>query len=222
MTRYLKTGWAGGYPSLAMERDRFVWLRGRGVPVPEVFDHGSSDGIEWLLTFALPGEPATAPRHLAEPRKTVAILAEGLRAFHEIDPAGCPFDHRLGATLAHIADRVRRADIEATGLHSDHGDLTVDEAFERLVATVPTAERIVLTHGDYCFPNVLIGSGHAVGYLDLGEMGLADRWRDLAVATWSVSWNVGPGLEDLFLEAYGAGWDIERRDFYRLMYDLES
>lgn len=61
-----------------------------------------------------------------------------------------------------------------------------------------------------------------MGYLDLGEVGLSDRWRDLAVGTWSVTWNVGPGYEDLFLAAYGTDWDTARRDLYRLLYDLES
>ena len=36
----------------------------------------------------------------------------------------------------------------------------------------------------------------------------ADRWWDLAVATWSTVWNIGPGWEDDFLRAY----EIERDD----------
>jgi len=34
---------------------------------------------------------------------------------------------------------------------------------------------------------VLLGAGRVVGYLDLGEVGIADRSRDLAVATWSMT-----------------------------------
>lgn len=37
-----------------------------------------------------------------------------------------------------------------------------------------------------------------------------------------MTWNVGPGYEDLFLAAYGTDWDTARRDLYRLLYDLES
>lgn len=29
-------------------------------------------------------------------------------------------------------------------------------------------------------------------------------------------------MSDLFLDAYGADWDPERRDLYRLLYHLES
>jgi kanamycin kinase len=80
----------------------------------------------------------------------------------------------------------------------------------------------VVCHGDYCLPNILIESGIPTGFLDLGELGVADRWWDLAVATWSVTWNLGPGYEGLFLEEYGVQRDPAREEFYRLLYDVAS
>lgn len=220
--RYLKAGFMGAYPSLAGERDRLLWLRASGVPVPEIVDFGSDEGVEWLVTVALGGASATDERHLADPRATVRTLAEGLRAVHAIDPADCPFDHRVQPTLDHIRERVERDDIDPAGWHEDHRHHTVYTALAELEDDAPTVEDVVVTHGDYCFPNVMIAGGRAVGFLDVGEAGLGDRWRDLAVATWSVSWNVGTGLEGLFLEAYGAPLDRERLAYYRLLYDLES
>lgn len=220
---YLKAAPAGMFPSLAAERDRMVWLHDHGMSVPEVLDYGQDNDVEWLVTAALPGRPATDEPHLREPERTVPILAEGLRAFHELDPTGCPFDWRIPRAVDHATARVRRGDVDRTGFNEPHLHLTASEALERLHAMLPLDEPdLVVSHGDYCFPNVMIDDGAVVGYLDLGEAGVADRWRDLAVATWSVTWNVGPGYEDLFLEAYGADWDLERRDFYRLLYDLES
>lgn len=32
-------------------------------------------------------------------------------------------------------------------------------------------------------------------------LGVADRWADLAVATWSTTWNYGPGWEEPVLDA---------------------
>jgi len=86
----------------------------------------------------------------------------------------------------------------------------------------PASEDLVVCHGDYCFPNVLIEGDEVTGFVDLGELGVADRWWDLAVATWSVTWNAGPGWEDVFLEAYGVERDQARTAFYRLLYDLVS
>jgi kanamycin kinase len=49
---------------------------------------------------------------------------------------------------------------------------------------------------------------------------VGDRWSDLAVATWSLSWNFGPGWEDTLLEAYGVDPDPVRTAYYRLLWDL--
>ena len=64
--------------------------------------------------------------------------------------------------------------------------------------------------------------GHWCGHVDLGSLGVADRWADLAVATWSTQWNYGPGYEDAVLAAYGVTPDAVRTHYYRLLWDLSS
>jgi kanamycin kinase len=51
---------------------------------------------------------------------------------------------------------------------------------------------------------------------------VADRWRDVAVASWSTMWNVGPGYEETFIREYGLEPDWDRIRFYRLLYDLRA
>jgi hypothetical protein len=43
---------------------------------------------------------------------------------------------------------------------------------------------------------------------------------DLAIATWSTTWNYGPGWEIPLLDAYGIAPDPERTRYYRLLWDL--
>ncbi len=130
----------------------------------------------------------------------------------------------MDAALKHGRRRILGEGIPKSegDFHEEHLHLAPAGALEVLEQTRPDSEDVVLCHGDYCFPNILIEDGKATGYLDLGEMGLADRWWDLAVATWSCDWNVGPGYQDLFLESYGMERDEERIAYYRLMYDLSS
>lgn len=206
------------------ELARLVWAKGWPLPVAEVIDAGSVDGVDWLLLAGLPGRDATVHPLRREPETLVPILARALRAFHETPVEDCPFDFRLDAALA-LAERRVRAGlvVPETDFHTEHGHLTPQLALEELRAQRPAEEDVVLCRGDYCLPNVLIDEQHRVtGYLDLGELGTADRWWDLAVATWSVTWNLGPGWEDLFLEAYGIKLDPERCAYYRLMYDMVS
>jgi aminoglycoside phosphotransferase len=73
-----------------------------------------------------------------------------------------------------------------------------------LLADIPPVDRLVVCHGDSCAPNTLLtDDGRWSGHVDLGELGVADRWADLAVATWSTEWNYGPGWDKLLLQAYG-------------------
>ncbi len=222
-TLYVKVLAHGLYPTLRDERLRIEWACDR-LPVAPVVDHGSDERVEWLVLSALPGRDATHPDLIADPATTVSILARALRAFHEVPADDCPFDFTLNAALEHGRRRVEGDGVPASkgDFHEEHLHLSPRAALEVLERTRPDREDVVLCHGDYCFPNILIEDRRAVGYLDLGEMGLADRWWDLAVATWSCDWNVGPGYQDLFLESYGIERDEERIAYYRLLYDLAS
>jgi kanamycin kinase len=89
-------------------------------------------------------------------------------------------------------------------------DLAAEAALDRL-ADAPPADKLVVCHGDSCAPNTLLtGDGRCSGHVDLGELGVADRWADLAVATWSTTWNYGPGWETALLDAYGIAPDPDR------------
>lgn len=81
-------------------------------------------------------------------------------------------------------------------------------------------DRLVVCHGDACAPNTLVGEdGTWTAHVDLGSLGVADRWADLAAATWSTQWNYGAGFEDVLLEAYGVDPDPVRLAYYRALWD---
>ncbi len=198
------------------------WARDH-LPVPEVLDCGADGNVEWMLTAALPGRDATTPELKADPRALVTLLAQGLRRFHEAPVNECPFNFTLEVAIDQVRDRVAAGLVNPeTDFHPEHRHHTPRSALAELERTRPATEDLVVCHGDYCLPNVLIDDGKVVGFLDLGEVGIADRWLDLAVGPWSVTWNLGPGWEEQFLSAYGIDADQERIAFYRLLYDLSS
>lgn len=219
---FLKLARPGVHPSLAAEVERTVWAGGH-LPVPRVLDRGSDIGVSWLLTEGLGGDDATDDRWSGDPRRLVRSLGEGLRRFHEAPAVECPFDFRLDAALAQVGRRVDEGLVSPDeDFHAEFAHLSADDALKRLEATRPREESLVVCHGDYCAPNILIQDWRAVGFVDLGELGVADRWWDLAVATWSVEWNFGPGLQEVLLAAYGIERDPKRIAFYRLLYDVVS
>ncbi|MGN6522034.1 MAG: phosphotransferase, partial [Actinomycetes bacterium] len=178
-------------------------------PVPRLLAAGTADGEAWLVTAALDGDSAVHPRWLGRPAEAVRAIGEGLRLLHESAPVGgCPFDWS-------VAERLRRR-AAFLRTHPAPADLAPAPALDEQ----PDIDVRVVCHGDPCSPNTLVGAdGRFAGIVDLGTLGVADRWADLAVATASATWNFGPGWEDLLLEAYGVARDDARMDFYRRLWD---
>jgi kanamycin kinase len=220
---FVKVVRAGHFPTALGEAARMKWARDH-VPVPEVLATGSDGSVEWIVTAALPGLDATRHPLRADPERLVPILARGLAAFHAAAPVDtCPFDFRASAAIAHATERVRNGIVKPTDLHPEHAHFTVETAARELERLASASEDLVVCHGDYCFPNVLLDDrGTITGYVDLGELAVADRWWDVAIGAWSTTWNIGQGWEELFYESYGIEPDARRIRFYRLLYDLVS
>lgn len=190
-------------------------------PVPRVLDQGADDDGSWLVTAAVPGESAVAKRWKAAPQTAVAAIGEGLRAMHEALPVPiCPFSWTAEDRLTDARERARHGHIDPAHWHPIHHPLGMEQALERL-ADIPPVDELVVCHGDACAPNTLLSEdGRWSGHVDLGALGVADRWADLAIATWSTEWNYGPGWDGLLLDAYGAVPDPGRTRYYRLLWDL--
>ena len=220
--RFAKVDRAGRFPTLPGEAERMVWAAPY-LPVPRVVACEVMASATILLTEALPGRDATDPCWRDDLPALVLAFGRGLRSFHEaVGEEWCPFRFETARALDHVRRRVRTDDIDPAGFHEEHASLTPAAALDELESTAPEGEDLVVCHGDYCPPNVLLEERSVTGYVDLGELGVADRWWDVAVGAWSAAWNFGVKLEPLFFEGYGIAPDPARIRFYRLLYDLVS
>lgn len=203
---------------LSAEAARMRWAAPY-TPVPEPLAQGSDATGSWLVTRGLPGQNAVSPRWRAEPATAVEQIGLGLRAFHDALPvAGCPYDWSVATRRADLDEHPERW--RPSRWNEDHRHLSVSEVRARL-ADPPEVDRLVVGHGDTCAPNTLLtDDGRWSGHVDLGLLGVVDRWADLAVATWSLGWNYGPGWERQLLAAYGVEPDGRRTAYYRLLWDL--
>lgn len=219
--RFLKVRAVEDTPRLLAEAARLRWARDH-LPVPRVVGCGTEEDVDWLVVDALPGRDATGPELKAQPERLVPLLARGLRRFHEAPVEACPFRLTVRDALVTVRQRVADGQAHHADLHTEFRHLSLDDAVAMLDELAPEEKSLVVCHGDYCFPNVLIEGDAVTGYLDVGELAVADPWWDVAVASWSTTWNVGPGWENVFLDAYGVEPDPPRMTFYRLLYDLIS
>jgi kanamycin kinase len=198
---------------LRQEAERLAWAS-RFTPVPRVVDAGEDASGFWMLTEALPGRSAVDARWRANPEKAVQAIAYGLRQLHENLPVDeCPFDWG-------VEYRLERSPRDLSHADEPHRSIPIDVAWAR-ATDPPPVDQLVVCHGDACSPNTLLGDdGEWSGHVDLAALGTADRWADLAVASWALNWNYGPGWEPLFFATYGIEPDPERIAYYRLLWDL--
>ncbi len=214
---FVKWAPAASRAVITAEAARLAWAW-PFTPVPRVLAEGGDEYGSWLVTSPVEGESAASGRWRAEPRTAVRAVGEGLRAMHESLPsASCPFSWSAQSRLAEIYRQLSAGSIAADWWPGAGGRLRVGEALDLLAAT-PPADLLVVCHGDSCAPNTLLdGDGRWCGHVDLGDLGVADRWADLAIATWSADLNYGPGWQGELLAAYGIGPDPERTRYYRLL-----
>ncbi|MHB1801150.1 MAG: phosphotransferase [Actinomycetes bacterium] len=205
---------------LDQEAVRLAWAAPL-TPVPRVVDEGRDAAGSWIVTAALPGENAVSDRWQADPATAVAAIGRGLQALHEGLPVeSCPFSWSAEDRLADAHRRASAGALEPQAWHPIHRSLGVDRAL-RILVDQPPVDQLFVCHGDACAPNTLLTEdGHWSGHVDLGALGVADRWADLAIATWSTEWNYGPGWETQLLDAYGVDPDPDRTRYYRLLWDL--
>lgn len=134
----------------------------------------------------------------------------------------CPFFWSVQDRISRVRGRIVRGETLPTNWHEEFRGLANDEIL-RVLDSPPPLDEIVVCHGDACAPNTLINqSGQWVGNVDMARLGVADRWADLAIATWSTQWNYGPGWEDLFYDSYGIDPNQGKIRFYRLLWNLDE
>lgn len=184
-----------------------------GTPLaPRPLDY-ASDERDLLLTETLCGTPATDERFLSRPEALAAALGQTLRAFHGLLD-GAEFQFSNSSTT--LIDDARKG-IAAGKFESNYteflGIKERSEACRIFEENAPFLSDDVITHGDYCLPNILFDDtlGFA-GFLDLGGAGKGDRHFDIYWARWSLWYNLESDMWfDTFLDAYGRELYDERR-----------
>ncbi|MDA3625617.1 aminoglycoside 3'-phosphotransferase [Saccharopolyspora sp. WRP15-2] len=221
--QFVKWTPAGSGIDLAAEVARLRWAA-KFTVVPRVLDQGADEAGAWIVTHGLPGRTAVDDRWKRDPGTAVRAIGAGLRALHDALPvADCPFDWSAEKRLEAVRSRAAADRIDPADWHEDLQHIGTVERALGVLTDIPPADELVVCHGDACAPNTLVGDdGTCTGHVDLGALGVADRWADLAIATWSTQWNYGPGWEDPLLEAYGIAPDQERITYYRLLWELSD
>lgn len=191
------------------------WLN-QWISVPTVIQHiKNQNGVFFLMT-AIPGENLADFSKKIDTTECLILGAQYLRQIHSIPIEGSPFYRGLNVTLKLAEQHLHLGLVDETDFDKQRLGLTAQQVFDNLQLSRPMNEELVFTHGDYCFPNIIVDNGKISGVVDLGRAGVADRYQDIALFLRSFQFNIGAPDIDLFLKEYSLidSLDLQKIEFY--------
>ncbi len=207
------------------------WLDGN-LPVPKIFGYEIYEGKSYLLMSRVQGEMSCVEYYLEHPHVLLEALAQGLQMLWNVDITDCPNVRDLEAELAEARVRVEQGLVDVDNAEPDtfgeNGFESPVHLLKWLEENRPVCES-VFSHGDFCLPNVFLQDGQVSGFIDLGDAGVGDKWRDIALCYRSLKHNFdgtfgGKVYEDfkpdLLFEALGIEPDWEKLRYYILLDEL--
>lgn len=218
---FVKHGTGHTADDVTDEMTRLLWLSGR-VTVPDVTAFVRASEQAWLVTTALPGETAHARLVATEEAREAVVdaLASLLRQIHALPVDECPFSAGLAIKLKLARARIDGGLVDTDDFDRERQGWSAEDVWHALQTTGTPFEDLVVTHGDLSLDNVLIHSGAVTGCIDVGRLGVADRYQDLAIL-WNNLGEFGPGLQERFLREYGLpAPDKQTLQFYVLLDEL--
>lgn len=203
------------------------WLAGR-LPVPQVLSYEQTAENDFLLMRRLPGRMACDQTYLARPDLLLPLLAEAIRMLWRVDVAACPRKRGLDEELREAEARLEAGLVDTQDAEPDTygpwGFASPEKLLHWLEDNRPPLEP-VFSHGDCCLPNIFFDGGRVSGFIDLGDAGVADKWRDLALCHRSLRHNTdgtygftAPGLNaDRLFGALGIRPEWDKLRYYVLL-----
>ena len=215
------------------EQNMVTWLDGQ-VPVPEIPVYYAEDGIAYTLMTKVKGKMLCDEEYLNNPKQLIRCVAEGLRMLWKVDVTHCPFrtsrlENRLKQARHNVENNLVDMDNVDPETFGEGGFRNPEELLRWLERNRPQ-EDIVLTHGDFCLPNIFAEGNRISGFIDLGKMGPADRWQDIAIALRSLKDNFAGNhnggkkyldfTPQMLLDELGLDMDYEKQRYYALLDEL--
>lgn len=207
------------------------WLDGK-IPVPKVVAYEVVGGKSYLLMSKIEGKMSCDEYYLERPKELLALLAKGLEMLWQVDISDCPRCRDIDAELKEAKYRVENGlvdidDVEPTTF-GEGGFESPAHLLKWLEDNRPEYEP-VLSHGDYCLPNIFLKDGEVSGFIDLGDTGVGDKWRDIALCYRSLKWNFDGSFggkvyddfdPDMLFKALGIEKNVDKLKYYILLDEL--
>lgn len=218
---FLKHGKDAIADDITDEMVRLRWLAGH-MPVPTVARFVGTPGNAWLLMTALPGETAYEVLEACPDARSAVVdaLAMFLRRLHSIPVSHCPFTSGHDHRLARARERIDAGLVDEDDFDEEREGWTAEQVWGAMQRLLPLASDPVVAHGDFSLDNVLMVNGEVIGCIDVGRLGIADRYQDLAIL-WNSLGEFDASLQHRLFAQYGiTDPDCRKLQFHLLLDEL--
>lgn len=167
------------------------WLQGR-IPVPRIEAYCTEDEEAYCLMSRIYGKMACDEAYMTNPQKLMDIVTQALRMLWSVDISDCPCDNSLSVKLAMARYNVENGLVDLDNVEPEtfgEGGFASSAELLRWLESNRPEEDLVFSHGDFCLPNLFADGDKVTGFIDLGKMGIADRWQDIALCYRSMKHN---------------------------------
>lgn len=207
------------------------WLEGK-IPVPKVLCHEVCGEYRYLLMSKVTGKMSCNEYYMERPQELLGLLAEALEMLWSVDISDCPRRRDLDTELEEARYRVENGLVDVEQVEpetfGENGFASPSELLKWLESNKPPIEP-ALSHGDFCLPNIFLNNGRISGFIDLGDTGVADKWRDISLCYRSLKHNfdgtfggkVYSGFDpDMLFEKLNIEPDRDKLKYYILLDEL--
>ena len=148
------------------------WV-GNKIPIPTIIEYCVVNDISYTLMTKIDGKMLCSAEYLEQPKRLIKLVAQGLKKLWEIDVKACPYQtSRLNERLKIAEYNVHNNLVDLSSAEPEtfgkNGFFNPKELLNWLKNNRPE-EDIVLTHGDYCLPNIFVKENEISGFIDIGK-----------------------------------------------------
>lgn len=213
---FLKHGKGSVANDVTDEMVRLNWLT-EFMPLPTIKHFIRTPDDAWLLTTAIPGKTAfqVLEEYPDSGENIVDALAVFLRRLHSIPVCNCPFNSDRVFRLAQAQSRMNNGLVDASDFDDERNGWPVEQVWKEMHKLLPFSPDSVVTHGDFSLDNLIFDEGKLIGCIDVGRVGIADRYQDLAIL-WNCLGEFSPSLQKRLFQKYG----IDNPDMNKLQFHL--
>lgn len=219
----------------ALNEVKMIKKLSNDIPLPKLYMHKIENNKSYTLMSRVEGKMLCDSFYLENEDLLLNLASEVITSLWSVDVSDLKSDVSL------LQDRLKQArynvenglvdinNVEPTtfknGSFKDPYDL-----LNWLENNMPPLD-IVLSHGDLCLPNIIIKDNKVSGLIDIGKMGPADRYQDIAILLRSIDHNAKGKYNgykhkyfdfnmELFINRLGIEFDWEKYRYYYLLDEL--